>query len=367
MKLTDQGFFLFMRSKSELEDLVKDLFADDIDYLLTYLPSLKDKKNSNDRIIKREKTDYRCPYCNSSRYVKNGHTKEGRQKYHCLSCNKNFSDTNNSIVFKSHSNFSKWIKFIDYELHNYSLRDEASKLDINLATAFSYRHKLYSAISNVKKNIFLKGTVQIDAKIFPINLKGTKPNNMPRISKKRSSSAYRGISHHKVSVLSVVDDNDNMMFEIANIGKEEIDSLEKYNHKFKDINVVVSDSLFCYDSFCKRHGYKHEIVKSKTYKNENGYTLNDINGLHSELEKFLKPKRGVSTKHLQGYLDMFLFMKMLRYTVERDAQVIATYNKLIPTETKKYIRDILLEAMPIDLKKAYGEYKYGIFSENEKE
>lgn len=37
---------------------------------------------------------------------------------------------------------------------------------------------------------------------------------MPRISKKRSSSAYRGISHHKVCIMSAVDDNDNMFLKL---------------------------------------------------------------------------------------------------------------------------------------------------------
>jgi hypothetical protein len=50
--------------------------------------------------------------------------------------------------------------------------------------------KLYEAIAEIKKSTILTNIIQIDGTFLPINLKGTKPKNMPRISKKRSSSAY---------------------------------------------------------------------------------------------------------------------------------------------------------------------------------
>lgn len=61
-------------------------------------------------------------------------------------------------------------------------------------------HKALYALKNFLNNIKLSGDIQSDEKYFSINLKGTKPKNMPRYSKKRTSatSPYRGISHHKI-------------------------------------------------------------------------------------------------------------------------------------------------------------------------
>ena len=69
------------------------------------------------------------------------------------------------------------------------------------------------ALKKYVKRIRLQGKTQSDEKYFGINLKGTKPQNMPRLSKKRTSihSPYRGISHHKVCVVSSIDESDNLI------------------------------------------------------------------------------------------------------------------------------------------------------------
>lgn len=332
-----------------------------LDILMDLLPSIMKSKKSNQNIIKRERKSINCPHCISFLIYKNGKTKDGKQKYICRDCHKSFSDNNNSIVFKSKHSYDDWIKFIDCELHNYIIKDEATELNVSQTTIFTWRHKLYKAIAEVKKSILLSNIIQIDGTFVPINLKGTKPKNMPRISKKRSSSAYRGISHHKVCIMSAVDDNDNMFFEIVGLGPETNEMLESIEYKIKNCKVLVSDGKFAFETFCKKINCINEIVKSGTYKNEHGYDLNAINGLHSELKTHLKNRRGVSIKHLQGYLDMFLFKKLLNYTVENSDKDIYTYNKSVPNQTKQYIKDIFKKALPIDLYEAYNEYNYGIF------
>lgn len=350
-----------MRTHKELKEFVKSLCADEADILIDMLPSVLKSKKSNNIIIRRERKNIICPYCSSSNIYKNGKTKDQKQRYLCKECKKSFSDNNNSIVYKTKHTYDDWIKFIDFELHSYTLKQESDALNITQTTLFYWRHKLYEAISEVKKSIVLSGYIQIDAKFVPINLKGTKTKNMPRISKKRSSSAYRGISHHKVCIMCAVNDNDNMFFEITGLGSETNKMLESIEYKIKDCKVLISDGKFAFETFSKRINCINEIVKSGHYVNEHNYNLSTINGLHSELSLYLKRRKGVSIKYLQGYLDMFLFIKMLNYTVEPVDKDIFTYNKSIPNQTKKYINDIIKKALPIDLYEAYKEYNYGIF------
>lgn len=349
-----------MKTQNELKELVRSLCADEADILMDLLPSVKKLKESNQKIIKRERKSILCPDCKSSSISKNG-TKDGKQRYICKDCHKSFSDSNNSIVYKSKYTYDEWIQFINCELHDYTLKDEASEVNIDITTAFSWRYKLYEAISEVKKSIVLSGIIQIDGTFTPINLKGTKPKNMPRISKQRSSSAYRGISHHKVCIMSAVDDNDNMFFEIVGLGSETNKMLESIECKIKDCKVLISDGKFAFETFCKKLGCINEVIKSGHYVNDKGYNLSAINGLHSELKTFFKKRRGVSIKHLQGYLDMFLFKKVLNYTVDNQDKKIVTYNKTIPNKTKQYIKDIFEKALPINLYEAYKEYNYGIY------
>lgn len=84
------------------------------------------------------------------------------------------------------------------------------------------------ALKSFIKNIELSGEIQSDEKYFSINLKGTKPQNMPRYSKKRTStkSPYRGISHHKIYVVSSIDENDNLLLEIVGLGRCTTDMLK---------------------------------------------------------------------------------------------------------------------------------------------
>lgn len=72
--------------------------------------------------------------------------------------------------------------------------------------------------------------------------------------------------------------------------------------------------------------------------------------------------RGVSTKHLQGYLDRFLFQKALSYAKEVLDRPGAELSSLLRTRSVILCREILTKAMPISLHEAYAKWHYGIFA-----
>jgi hypothetical protein len=43
---------------------------------------------------------------------------------------------NNSIVYKSRHTYDEWIQFINCELHDYTLKDEATTINISQTTVF---------------------------------------------------------------------------------------------------------------------------------------------------------------------------------------------------------------------------------------
>ncbi len=55
-----------------------------------------------------------------------------------------------------------------------SIRKTAAKMKVNQNTAFLLRHKVLDCISERRKNIKLKGVVEVDETYESINLKGTK-------------------------------------------------------------------------------------------------------------------------------------------------------------------------------------------------
>lgn len=58
-------------------------------------------------------------------------------------------------------------------------------MNTSITTCFYMRHKLYKAASQIIQEQKLSDEIEIDSQYLSINLKGTKPENMPRYSKKK--------------------------------------------------------------------------------------------------------------------------------------------------------------------------------------
>lgn len=197
-------------------------------YLLENLDKLCCEKNSNSKIISSHRQEELfCEKC-GSKFHKNGRTRNGVQKYICSGCKNTISETTNTIIHHSKLPFEVWSNIIDNLLNEFSLRRIAEENNISVLTSFRIRHKVLFALKTFVDNIMLSGEIQSDEKYFSINLKGTNPNNMPRFSKKRTStsSPYRGISHHKICVVSSIDENDNLLLQITGPGRCTTEILE---------------------------------------------------------------------------------------------------------------------------------------------
>ena len=307
-----------------------------------------------------------CPHCGSIRIKKNGHT-NGYQRYICLDCKKSFSDKTNSFFKNSKISKDKWLKFIDYEITGITLAEEAYYMKLSIPTCFKMRHRIYQGISSyVSDNVRLKDTVELDSAYRKINLKGTKPQNMPRKSKKRgNTSAYSGISHHKLCIASGIDEHDNMFLKVVGLGSESFEKYKKVFHYFDKVDCLVTDSKTSMNQVSNKLGTALDKIETKAnqkrYTTKNGNSLGDINELHQEVTKLITRTHGISTRYIQGYLDFITIKKKVHYSFDRSEQASAILSML----EKTYIwneKIVLKPEMPISLKEAYYEYHYGIFS-----
>lgn len=69
----------------------------------------------------------------------------------------------------------------------------------------------------------------------------------------------------------------------------------------------------CY--YGQKNNIQVQVIKSKIFINECHYNLNEINQIHKEIHSDKRCRIGVSTCHLQRYLDMFCF-KNIKYTTQ---------------------------------------------------
>lgn len=337
-----------MKTFAELSNFVNSLYDDDIEILQAIIDTI-DISNTMNNVV-HQANSKSCPYCNSREIIKNG-KKNGKQRYICKDCGRNFTPISNSLFIKSHYKYMSWLKFIHCELLGLSLEVEAHECNISKTTAFYWRHKLYSSLADCSKPT-LSGVIQFDSTYLPINLKGTKSEKMPRKSKKRGTSDnLRGISHIKVCILTAIDENDNLFITIAETGRETNSKMKLLESYIKDCTLFICDGAHAVVTMAKSNNIPFEVIKANTYIYENNYNLNEINEIHNELHNDLRNRKGVSVRHLQGYLDMFCFKKLLKYTTEYFDRDRKCLDKSIKSNVVTRIKDIILKAWPFDINK----------------
>jgi transposase-like protein len=313
-----------------------------------------------------------CPICGSTHFVKNGFNPHHRQKYRCKDCHSVFMATTGTLFTHSKTGFEQWAVLIASELNGLTLEAESVMTGLTKTTCFNMRHKLYQAASRIQKDVRLKGKIELDPSYTKINLKGTKRENMPRFSKRRGkhkpvySRSIRGISGHKICLVTAIDENDNMLFKIAGLGEESLEKLNHFRKHFGKGSLIVSDDKPCIKNFAEANHMESDVVPScggqVRFTTKLGNSVASVNELHSEAKLLIRNKRGISTRHLQGYLDWLLFRKKMKYTVEMKKWKSTAYMDLMFERIPFTAADIEKLDMPISLYEAYGSYHFGIFS-----
>ena len=347
------------------EIAVNDLLPDEIEETIKFLENIlgiKEKEKSTlSKLVNREIGKLCCPFCKSINIVKNGHSKKGVQRYKCKKCLHRFCDTTNTLSNNSKLTYNIWLEFFKSMNDKLSIRKTAAKLQLNKNTIFSMRHKVLKALSTFRENIKLSGEIQCDEKYESINLKGIKPQQMPRFSKPRKSQggSKRGISDHQICIASAIDENDNIYFKIVGNGSITTKMVKQaFDNHLEKKCVLITDCKSSYEKFCADNKIKLEQVKSGTYKNLKGYNLSEINALHSNLDLFLKSFAGVSTKHLQQYLDWFVYQKYLTYSIEILEQPQVLMNYSLSRDSYIKISDIYSMDFPINIYDVYANYDF---------
>ncbi len=313
------------------------------------------EKKTLSKIIKQEKNNLNCPHCNSNNIIKYGFSETKIQRYKCKDCNICFNSTTNSVCYHSKITFDKWKIFFECMSDKLSIRKTAAKMEVNKNTVFAMRHKVLKALKIFRENVKLTGQVEADEVSIPINFKGLSQNKMPRFSKKRKSASKK--LNHKVCILGAIDENDNEFLEIVGNGELTSDEVKKsLGSKSDNISLLITDCRSSYEAFAKENNIKLEQIKSGTYKNLNGYTLSEINGLHSNFFGFLSSFRGVSTKHLQGYIDWFVYKKYIDYTTEIINQPEKMLYYVMQQNASITIKEIYNKPFPFDINEAYSDY-----------
>jgi transposase-like protein len=336
----------------EINRLIQSLCADDYNALLNRMNLdenvINQAADALHRIIFRERK------LNKS-VVKHGRTHRGRQRYLDKTTGRTLSDTDRSIVRRTKKTYKQWEQYIRLMLYGLSLRKIAKELDISTTTAFAWRHKVIEAIKDYQEDDLLSGEIEMDETYFLLNMKGSwKHKRMPRKAKKGGApSMYRGISNEQVCVLVAIDENDRILSKVIGQGhptKKEI--WRACNQRVEPNSHVTTDSKAAYVETCKQ--LECSVAQIPPGKRTiDGYSLGVVNNYHSELKTWMRRFRGVSTKHLDGYLAWFRFMKYLAYQMESNTHAGHTLKYSVSNHVSITINDIYNRPFPVDIFKPY--------------
>ena len=205
-------------------DIIGKLTVAEQESLKTMLlsPAFVKSLNIEDFVAKERFANGRvCPLCGCIHVVRNGHRKDGTQRYVCKDCGKSFVIATNSIVSGTRKDLSVWEQYIDCMMNGLSIRKTAVACGIHRNTAFLWRHKILDALQNMADDVTLDGIIEADETFFAISYKGnhskSKTFAMPRKAHKRGHSTHiRGLSQEKVCVPCAVNRNGLSISKITN-------------------------------------------------------------------------------------------------------------------------------------------------------
>ena len=333
-------------------DNLKNLLPDELKIIKELIEKiLVDSENAKSTNLKYQVKNkkIKCPKCNSDYIVKNGF-KNKTQRYKCKNCDKFFSISTNTITSNVRLSYNQFLNFMIC-LINYNTIEETAKIvGFSDRDTYNIRIKIISTLKKYKKEK-LKGIVQCDEKYVRLSFKGTRKNKMPRESRRNGQEGRTaGISMEQVCILMAIDSYDNIFIKVVGLGPLSTDDLENnFTDWIEEKSILVTDSKSSYIKFAKDHNLILKQIPENKHTTKDGYHLGELNSLMSELDVLLLKCRGLSTRHLQEYLDLFRFRKIIKYTIEYLKQNKEMYNySLLQTSNIKN-KNVCKREMPVDV------------------
>lgn len=292
-----------------------------------------------------ENTTLACCKCGSVRLAKFGKDAKGNQRYQCKDCKATRSAISNSVFVGSHKDAEQWKKFILYTLEGRSLNYCAEHCKISEKTAFTWRHKIFNALSSEQFSNAFSGLIEIDETFVNVSFKGnhskSKNFKMPRPAYKRGSDNKSRKASDKACIVCATERNKGFSGVVTHRGALNSSILsDVFDNRITNDSIVITDESTALRKYFSKKPYVHMSMGSsvtgstfKTVPVVNGpYHTNNINSLHQRFRSFLRQYHGVSTKHLNGYVAMFIWLENEKTKLAESTDLLV--NHLINNPTR---------------------------------
>jgi len=278
-----------------------------------------------------------CPHCHARAelglVVKRGFRKNV-QRFYCKGCGKTFVATTNTAFEKSRKDAETWKKFIRLTISGASLKTCAIECEIAYQTAFTWRHKILNAFKVNQVTTKMSGEIQIDEMFLPISYKGNhfkgkfhamydsyirEASLLPRKSLRRGSDNKSQSAKDKACVFCMVENGKGFYAAVPGVGFMTNNMLDYTigQHVNKEKSLIVADQYKVTAKYLEKNNYNHMILSANTSDNprdhkpevRDGHHMQHVNAMHRYIRKFLAQYNGVSSKYLENYISLFVWLK----------------------------------------------------------
>lgn len=253
-----------------------------------------------------------CPRCHHAHVVRRGKDPDGSQRWLCRGCGRTFSRKTMGLLALSKLGAWQWSRFVELEARHATLAECSARCGVSGQTAHFMRVRLCEVMAS-RLPAFRSGPgveVQVDGTFLSESMKGLGrwSGEMPRESHRTGHDVHlRGTSNLKVCVVCGANDLGDEFCRLAGRGTASAaEAARALAGMVSQGTAVTTDNRSCYADPLADAGATHRVVPRKSE------ALGRVDALHSRLDAFLEPFRGVSTRWLPWYLSWFLWEEHVR-------------------------------------------------------
>lgn len=244
-----------------------------------------------------------CPYCGSISFVKRGFTKNHVQRYKCSSCSGTFTPVTGTIFDGHRLAISEWTEFCLNLFRNVSINADSWNNKNSFSTSKYWLKKLFLTLENYQEPIVVGGRVWLDETFYPVV--------KSKIVKTPSGTKPRGLSKNQICI-GVATDKDRTICFVEGYGKpSQKRSLDTFKEHIATGSTLVHDKDNSHKKLLSALSLTSEVYDARALKGvpDSHNPLDPINETHNRLKLFLRAHSGFNRDDLQGYLDLFSFMR----------------------------------------------------------
>lgn len=251
-------------------------------------------------VREREKHVENCPHCRRDDFVRFGR-RRGRQRFRCKDCRRTFTAFTRTPLARLRWP-EKHIENARAMVTAETIRQTAKRLKVAGTTAFRWRHRFLNSVTAENPGL-LVGIVEADETFFRESFKGQRRGLLRRAKKRGTPAARPGLSHEQIPVLVARERSSGVTLTRRLASRQARDLAAALVPKLTKDAILMTDSAKAYKHLAKAHGIDlRQVPPNAQHRTSGALHLNNVNAYASRLKEWMKPFKGVATRHLAHYL-----------------------------------------------------------------